>query len=188
MIIQKVSNYDCNQNEYLWFYFWVSPILNGIKHICYISIWTVLSIDYIKNQFRSYKNVTIQIKGSLFSVYWKYELYIFVTSRWKRLRAQHICQKHRDVYLLCTGKHSSNNTGSLFTFSLSCCICLLFCEHFNIIVTGAKCSTHMDVGFLLDSSGSIRRYYNHEKKFLIALTDSLGISKYGSHAGVITFR
>ena len=50
------------------------------------------------------------------------------------------------------------------------------------------CDNIMDVGFLLDSSGSITNYYSNEKKFLNALANSLGMSETGSHAGVITFR
>lgn len=44
----------------------------------------------------------------------------------------------------------------------------------------------MDVGFLLDSSGSLKRDYAKEKKFLNALAETFGVGK-GSRGGVITF-
>ena len=50
-----------------------------------------------------------------------------------------------------------------------------------------KCSTSVDVGFILDSSGSIRRYYRKEKEFLKKVAESFDISANGSHAGVVTF-
>ena len=49
------------------------------------------------------------------------------------------------------------------------------------------CSIDVDVGFILDSSGSIRRYYRKEKEFLNKVAKSFGISVNGSHSGVVTF-
>jgi len=51
----------------------------------------------------------------------------------------------------------------------------------------SSCGAIVDFGFLLDSSGSIRRYYQEEKDFLKALTAAFGISERRSHVGVITF-
>ena len=46
-----------------------------------------------------------------------------------------------------------------------------------------------DVGFILDSSGSLRNEYNKEKKFLKELAAAFGISPSpdGNRAGVVTF-
>ena len=49
------------------------------------------------------------------------------------------------------------------------------------------CDGISDIGFLLDSSGSLRQYYSKEKDFLKILAGTFGISKDGSHAGVISF-
>ena len=45
----------------------------------------------------------------------------------------------------------------------------------------------MDVGFILDSSGSLRREYSKEKDFLKALAATFGVSSDDSRAGVVTF-
>ena len=45
----------------------------------------------------------------------------------------------------------------------------------------------MDVGFILDSSGSLRNDYDKEKVFLKALAASFGVSDDGARAGVVTF-
>ena len=45
----------------------------------------------------------------------------------------------------------------------------------------------VDVGFILDSSGSLRRDYSKEKDFLKALAATFGVSSNGSRAGVVTF-
>ena len=50
-----------------------------------------------------------------------------------------------------------------------------------------KCKSIVDVGFILDSSGSLRNEYQKEKDFLKSLAEAIGISKEGSRAGVITF-
>ena len=49
------------------------------------------------------------------------------------------------------------------------------------------CKANVDVGFILDSSGSLRNDYQKEKDFLKAIATAFGISKDGSHAGVVTF-
>ena len=51
----------------------------------------------------------------------------------------------------------------------------------------ASCDAVVDVGFILDSSGSLRSEYGKEKNFLKALATSFGVSANGSRAGVITF-
>ena len=45
----------------------------------------------------------------------------------------------------------------------------------------------MDIGFIVDSSGSLRREYGKEKDFVKTLASHFNISPNGSRAGVITF-
>ena len=54
-------------------------------------------------------------------------------------------------------------------------------------MTEPKCKSMVDVGFLLDSSGSLANDYQKEKNFLKALAGTFGISADGAHSGVITF-
>ena len=49
------------------------------------------------------------------------------------------------------------------------------------------CQTKVDVGFILDSSGSLKNDYDTEKNFLKALAASFGVSDDGARAGVVTF-
>ena len=49
------------------------------------------------------------------------------------------------------------------------------------------CKAKVDIGFILDSSGSLREDYQKEKNFLKALAGAFGVSADGSRAGVITF-
>lgn len=49
------------------------------------------------------------------------------------------------------------------------------------------CDAKVDVGFILDSSGSLRNEYGKEKDFLKTLAGAFGVSQSGSRAGVITF-
>ena len=51
-----------------------------------------------------------------------------------------------------------------------------------------KCKSKVDVGYILDSSGSLVNDYENEKDFLKALAQSFGVSEDGSRAGVVTFR
>ena len=50
-----------------------------------------------------------------------------------------------------------------------------------------RCKSRVDVGFLLDSSGSLANDYNKEKDFLKALAATFGMESNGGRAGVITF-
>ena len=50
-----------------------------------------------------------------------------------------------------------------------------------------KCKAKVDVGFILDSSGSLRNNYQDEKDFMKNLAGAFGIAPDGSRAGVITF-
>ena len=45
----------------------------------------------------------------------------------------------------------------------------------------------VDVGFILDSSGSLKDYYDKEKDFLKSLAATFGVNANGSRAGVVTF-
>ena len=45
----------------------------------------------------------------------------------------------------------------------------------------------MDLGFILDSSGSLKEDYAREKYFLKTLVRHIGIGESASRAGVITF-
>ena len=49
------------------------------------------------------------------------------------------------------------------------------------------CTTKVDVGFILDSSGSLRNDYQREKDFMKLLAANFGVSSDGSRAGVVTF-
>ena len=49
------------------------------------------------------------------------------------------------------------------------------------------CKAKVDLGFLLDSSGSITNDYQNEKDFLKSVAAIFGVSKDESRAGVVTF-
>lgn len=49
------------------------------------------------------------------------------------------------------------------------------------------CKAKVDVGFILDSSGSLRTQYGKEKDFLKALAATFGVSSDDGRAGVVTF-
>ena len=49
------------------------------------------------------------------------------------------------------------------------------------------CSTTVDIGFILDSSGSLANDYGKEKDFLVAIAKAFGIGPSASRAGVVTF-
>lgn len=50
-----------------------------------------------------------------------------------------------------------------------------------------KCENVANIGFIMDSSGSLRRHYGKEKEFVKALAQSFAIAEAGSRAGVVTF-
>ena len=50
-----------------------------------------------------------------------------------------------------------------------------------------KCDRIADVGFVVDSSGSMRRDFSKEKQFVKNLAATLGIDKGGNRAGIVTF-
>ena len=56
-----------------------------------------------------------------------------------------------------------------------------------VLPVGPVCKNLVDVGFVVDSSGSLRREYHKEKEFVKRLAESLDISSNGSRAGIITF-
>ena len=63
-------------------------------------------------------------------------------------------------------------------------------RNFNFLATlvlQPACTSIADVGFLLDSSGSLRSDYQKEKQFLKAIASTFGISSKGSRAGVVAF-
>uniref|UniRef100_T2MJF2 Collagen alpha-6(VI) chain n=1 Tax=Hydra vulgaris TaxID=6087 RepID=T2MJF2_HYDVU len=49
------------------------------------------------------------------------------------------------------------------------------------------CEAIVDIVFLLDSSGSLRKYYQNEKDFLKSVISAFGVSFNGTRAAVITF-
>jgi hypothetical protein len=49
------------------------------------------------------------------------------------------------------------------------------------------CSAKVDVGFILDSSGSLRNDYQREKDFLISLAAAFGVTQDNARASVVTF-
>ncbi len=50
-----------------------------------------------------------------------------------------------------------------------------------------RCQERADVGFIVDSSGSLRSEYDKEKLFVKSLAYRFGLSAKGSHAGVVRF-
>jgi hypothetical protein len=52
-------------------------------------------------------------------------------------------------------------------------------------VDAQRCN--VDLGFILDSSGSLRNDYQREKDFLKQIATEFGITESGSRAGVVTF-
>lgn len=50
-----------------------------------------------------------------------------------------------------------------------------------------SCDAVVDIGFILDSSGSLRNEYDKEKDFLKTLAATFGVSANASRAGVVTF-
>ncbi len=50
-----------------------------------------------------------------------------------------------------------------------------------------KCDNVADIGFVVDSSGSLRRHYDKEKAFVKILSDTFSISADRSRAGVVVF-
>lgn len=59
----------------------------------------------------------------------------------------------------------------------------LFC----IVRQNSKCQAKVDVVFLLDSSGSIKKFYNKEKQFLKAVASQFNIGKNEARIGVVRF-
>ncbi len=55
------------------------------------------------------------------------------------------------------------------------------------MVSQIKCRARADVGFIVDSSGSLRREYGKEKLFVKSLAYRFGLSAEGCHAGVVRF-
>ena len=51
----------------------------------------------------------------------------------------------------------------------------------------SRCGAKVDVGFILDSSGSLGRNYELEKEFLKDLASSFGINEDGARLGIVTF-
>ena len=49
------------------------------------------------------------------------------------------------------------------------------------------CKAKVDVGFILDSSGSLKNDYGKEKDFLKAVVATFGVSRVDGKAGVVTF-
>ena len=52
----------------------------------------------------------------------------------------------------------------------------------------SQCTTNLDIGFVMDSSASIKSKYSKEKSFVKSLAKTLGVGeKNGNRAGVVTF-
>lgn len=56
-----------------------------------------------------------------------------------------------------------------------------------MLSSGPQCENLVDIGFIVDSSNSLRREYGKEKEFVKSLASNFKISANGSRAGVITF-
>lgn len=63
----------------------------------------------------------------------------------------------------------------------------MFCYFIAKKPVKPSCEAVVDVGFILDSSGSLRNDYEREKVFLKTIAGAFGISSTGSRAGVVTF-
>ena len=63
----------------------------------------------------------------------------------------------------------------------------LFCHNLAQRDPEPTCKAKVDVGFVLDSSGSLKNDYDNEKHFLKALAATFGVSDDGARAGVVTF-
>ena len=50
----------------------------------------------------------------------------------------------------------------------------------------SKCDLQVDLGFVLDSSGSLRNEYDKEKDFLKQMAAAFDISPHGTRAGIWT--
>ena len=59
--------------------------------------------------------------------------------------------------------------------------------HLGSRLSSPKCQTTADVGFMLDSSGSLRKNYAKKKDFLKAVATKIGVSSTGPRLGVVTF-
>ena len=62
-----------------------------------------------------------------------------------------------------------------------------FMYHLRSRLSAPKCLTTVDVGFILDSSGSLRKNYAKEKDFLKAVAAKIGFNSIGPRVGVVTF-
>ncbi len=51
----------------------------------------------------------------------------------------------------------------------------------------SKCKNVANIGFIVDSSGSLRRHYGKEKEFVKQIAEAFELSEAGSRAGVVTF-
>jgi len=60
-------------------------------------------------------------------------------------------------------------------------------ENCIYVAPPVACNGPLDVAFILDASGSVRGYFDTEKRFLKTLANVFSISREGTRAGVITF-
>jgi Mg-chelatase subunit ChlD len=70
---------------------------------------------------------------------------------------------------------------------VACFMNMRLCFKLALTPPEPTCKAKVDVGFILDSSGSLRADYGKEKDFLKALAASFGIGVNASRAGVVTF-
>ncbi len=65
---------------------------------------------------------------------------------------------------------------------------MIFCiSAITGLVQNVRCEARVDVGFIVDSSGSLKSEYGKEKSFVKSLAGRFGLSAKGSHAGVVLF-
>lgn len=55
------------------------------------------------------------------------------------------------------------------------------------LTLSAKCPTTLNIGFVIDASGSIASHYSDLLDVIVRLLDHFNISKEGSHVGAISF-
>ena len=63
----------------------------------------------------------------------------------------------------------------------------MFIVYHYVIILVPTCAQIADIGFIVDSSGSLRRDFGKEKEFINILASSFGISGDRSRAGIVTF-
>merc|ERR1712168_869890 len=84
------------------------------------------------------------------------------------------------------GSHFNYSTGSQKMKTSIHILTALLCALLRWEANAQRCGP-TDLGFILDSSGSLRTDFDREKKFLKNIAERFAISEKGSHAAVVSF-